>query len=1214
MAASGVGGGPTEAQVMAERLLAEFASCDMTSVEWKMEVGSDTEVVSCVCRECLHHFRVKVTGGSPIASFDVNHTTGMHIYAFGGRDGTHTLRATRVGDDHVMDRCHLVCTVDNCYSKVEFERLGYRVSRGEIDMLNDAHRTARHFKEALAQDADRFRDLENIDWNCFDMLLTYIADGLNTKDNESPKKIKTQNRKFMVGFSHDFDDLFRTLGLSHTVDNSEEMWVFPKLEPAQAPTRLGTQRSKWEEFESELLLFSTKDNPRRGRPAWDMLTRLLHSNYASVSGKPSIHESDMALLGCLANYQPYIFVEAAKFLAEKCPMRRDEFLKAAERSIGSNEDAQTRLLLYRSSFDAVDTIPSASPEILDAFAFFDTTPTGQTSVDHFVSKSMVFLDANKAVNDKLQLIQNLRTVGDYLHQDLVTLVSGVLPDVSDQLAGPHTGAMNPDRVAEVLAPAQVDWTPEFAESVVNNLLQDSTKDRQEIADALKTCAKWQRDRGHTENAAKYEEWAGIFKADGAVKPNDIEAGQQAIHLAMDRNTPPGLRNIGNTCYLNSLLQYLYSVKAVRELVLNFPENGLELNMDSIKQRRLGYANGLEFNLQEAIVGRQFVEELQSLFKDLQTTTEVATVPSQKLANTAMRSASDLLNRQKQKQDDPEVKPPPLPARPSPAPPTSTSKDADLVNVSVEPISESLETASVVSSQTLVNEEEGTSTESYVEVNLPDEERQQANQAIHNEDSVSKNKNAESLDELFSSTTDLEEKERLVAQRLEQSDRKGTDQQDVEEIIGFIFEHIMRAIRSNGPMPGKPALQADAVTDTFFPLLVHYTLKSDADLKQARAELNPDRWISTYPHPRDGVSSSMYEALDRSFDLQFVGSDLARFSAIRSLPPVMHIRIQRANATRAGSSKNRNPVILTEELYMDRYMDAAPNSDLAVMRRAAWALQGHQTALEAIDERAPSAPDVKSPEQTATVDDQAFEIIDIDSLELDEASTEYLDDTFPNSPIDSSRKRKIEGLHESAMDTPPPAKRRSTSPGARDTLMSRVTQILNAFDVKGNEKAGESEVSKENVETFYGKLTKQKYRLHAVICHSGGAVAGHYWVWVRDFERDTWIKFNDSTVTVDSRDPQVVLDELNKTGDPCYVAYVRDEDKQDIVDVPQRAMPDPSIRAAEGNDQDVEMQVIEGISPSAVEGQPEYIPMGAKHMVTKDNDIIEVDSSRPYELL
>lgn len=51
--------------------------------------------------------------------------------------------------------------------------------------------------------------------------------------------------------------------------------------------------------------------------------------------------------------------------------------------------------------------------------------------------------------------------------------------------------------------------------------------------------------------------------------------------------PVGLDNIGNTCYLNSLLQYYYTVKQIRDTVMDFPNHRMELNDETIKMKRVG---------------------------------------------------------------------------------------------------------------------------------------------------------------------------------------------------------------------------------------------------------------------------------------------------------------------------------------------------------------------------------------------------------------------------------------------------------------------------------------------------------------------------------------------------------------------------------------------------------------------------------------------------
>lgn len=421
------------------------------------------EVVSCICTKCYHHFRIKVIAGSDVP-LQKYHTMNMHMFILSGRDSDTLLKATRAGEDHVIDRIHLVCLVEECRCKIELERLPPRLTTRELDALGDKQRVARHLKEARLREFDRVQSLgEDFSPNVFEMLRTYLSDGLGADVNAAPKRIKTHNKRFMVTIKDDFDDLLRTLGCVKTmVEDGDEAWVFPILEPPSSPTAFGTRRAKWEDIEAECMLHLERiaSGPRNIRPAWEMLQRVLACNYSHILGTLSLDEADLATLGCLANFNADLFAKAAQLLAARCPSRWDEFKGAAVRLIGNrDQDATEALVMYESTMDpSLDPSvePSMSSEVADAYRFFDTDKHERNG-DLFIAKYYMMHELDPSEPSVLRLLHNLEIVGRFLSTDLVSIVR---PSQS-------SSKMDLNRARSVLD-AELNFTEDLWQDIVNH--------------------------------------------------------------------------------------------------------------------------------------------------------------------------------------------------------------------------------------------------------------------------------------------------------------------------------------------------------------------------------------------------------------------------------------------------------------------------------------------------------------------------------------------------------------------------------------------------------------------------------------------------------------------------------------------------------------------------------------------------------------------------
>ncbi|KAK8088313.1 hypothetical protein PG997_003274 [Apiospora hydei] len=1108
----------------------------------------DTSIISCVCANCRKHFHVIYRNDrASEENFGKIHRNGIHVFILYQRKDRNDFRLeNQHRHSFPVGETKFVCAVDGCYCSVDVIALNHVLSNSDLDNLQDLNRGRRNLAAARREDPDRFLSTANsFGDNSLEVFLKYVRDGLESEVGQ--RRIRKRNKKFMVCFGSDFDPLFRSLRFQETSDLNpetgelEESWLFPEMDQATPITRSDTLRAKWEDAGAELRASLQRRNLAFEGPlleqAWHQLAKRIRVQYHAVTipmGQPKDDEKPYDLLGCWADYTAELFAGVAVLLAEKCPSRATEFYEAA------------RSIINKRSFDGT---------CLEAMT---------------------------------QLAE---------HESL--------REASMQPA--QSQGMGPKDAAELLN-VELNYPADLIQDFVNNLAAELAKDpaktekAAKAIEALQTLANYKRTNDASgaaageQEAQKLESLAGVFQSYAGADAQQwfgmpgLETTQPAEQDTSFKNTPPGLHNIGNTCYLNSLLQYLYNVKPIRDVVLRRDQDRLELTPESVAARRIG-GTGESFTLEEAIVAQQFMESLAQLFDDLQTTKEASAQPSQKLANTALKSASALLVPKQQ------AEPPPLPARPSPAAPTETQQDVDMVNVTVEPLVDANDVPSSMSSQTLVNDSEATSMGSYVEVKAPSDADDKAKNAVSGDEESPKVSHVEEIkpDDLALNETTFEEKYQIISERLEQSDRKGTNQNDVGEIVGNVLEHLMRSIPSDGPVPGRPDLQSDKITRTFFPMFVNYSHRMDGNKDTVSKEVIPDRWLSAFPHGTEGVKRTIYEALDEATQISFVNDTLARSTVYQSLPPILHIYIQRT-----GSTKNRNPVLIEDVLYMDRYMEAGPDSELEKRRRQAAALKmrlSHIGGLSKDDtsNKTNASTDVPLP---LSADDEV-KCIDPETLTWEEFMTFSPSNTEPD----------MESLKRKAEVSPLTVRKRYSNGQASGICSQAAVELTSAIEEQDKRDEEERKSLQAELAQLFNGFENEKYLLHAVICHGGGVTAGHYWVWIRDFKKKVWLKYNDSTVTEDPRDSQAVLDELNSGGDPYYLAYVRDDMRDEMVDVPQRApIPDEQDDAqAAAPGHVIEMETIEGVEPASlvtIKEQPEL----------QKPEAMDMDEPPPYQVL
>ncbi|KAG4418500.1 hypothetical protein IFR04_008394 [Cadophora malorum] len=1132
--------------------------------------------------------------------------------------------------DHLIEAHRWGCSASNCPALLEVRISSPRLGKSLVDMIVDKQRLEARGRKEIAREPARYQGMEPVGpVSALWYLRSYLSDAKAAKDSASLKKIAKRNKKFVMAFGNECNDLFETLGFTEIEEPAEApeegtngFWQLPvvtddniafiedvifEIDVLIQNLPLSEQNPAYmrvmvrpvpalKDIERSLGYF---DYPTRSRTI-DLVTEE-HPYYKSLGAVETFNDDYLSWAydrQCLCDplNKPYYFdcledlakgrgspdlqlkvtmavslgeyglkqlEDSFKFFGlDPATKEGDDHIMGVYKSRITSaprqkEEAKACLLIiakHRKSEGIEALANDNTMSFEEALEFLDVTAT--TASDSIEAAAIAMaLDGDKArVARALRVIANQRPEDLTLQRAAAQMESGngeFALDVSEAYNRLQIGASGPNLPDETVLT--------YYQSLSSGAPSGS---KDSFAEALRTIAL------HRDS---------IFLLRKLDDPNAV------VHASTAE--PVGLDNIGNTCYLNSLLQYYYTIKPVRDMVIDFEKHCMTLSEDNLKIKRVG---GRIVDKSEIIKAQKFVGELHNLFENLKTASTRSVKPTKELAELTIFSSEkqgEFLERRKSI-SSPSGPPniasimgapvfgPQLP--PTPLTPPSSSKSPDDDIEMIDNPGDNVEARDDSSEATLVDIDQvpliadkdstGLSTKDTPTSDI-DADAVMVNGGGDGDDASRplsppekpppippRNKSG-----LVISTTDNKD---LAAD--DELWRFGT-QQDVTEVIGNVTYRLQCAIKPTSFEEGSGE-QIDVIRDTFFGTNTTYTEKGHT------TETKVEAWPTIIAFPgKEGDVRDLYEAIDVIYDEQYVeveNKKCPQHFSISKLPEILQIQIQRTDfdPVRQTSYKNRTPVAFPETLYMDRYV-ATEDLDSVVMRRRreTWKWKSQLRSLEARQEA------LKNSKEDINVPDALLAVKDY---------------------VKALQEEEIEGIE--------------IDPALPDALEDRISQVASELE----EISKQVNVLKKSLKEQFTDMREHEYKLHSVFIHRGEAGGGHYWVYIYDFEHDIWREYNDEHVS-EVKDRRRIFDQTGSAeGTPYYLVYVKTQRLRELVDVVCREVQeepveldtwngqmDGVVKEVEGEGEDV--RHIEHVKPRPLRPKPPVKEWGAAVEQTYD---------------
>ncbi|KAJ9647333.1 ubiquitin-specific protease ubp2 [Coniosporium tulheliwenetii] len=835
------------------------------------------------------------------------------------------------------------CTAPQCPAALSIRLKPPRLRPEHIELLTDPDLLRIRFEAAVLKDPDRADARPARPAEVLNNLNLYLRDALDV--TKPHRRIPGKNRKFMTAFGEDCTEILEYLNFTYIPPASaydEDFWSPPDLAAETDPERAEAIRNFLEDVREELLALihqrpieevrTLRNFAYDFQPATKSLEEALgcsdYERAASSRRNVDLTQPEhpyYASLGALSDFSDNLLAFAYDRQVQCDPINAPYYFECLEDlSRGRNSETLNMKVAMLSSEGKI-----SRKDVSNAYAYFniEMSHVPHISDDHIIGQFQSRL-SDIAASQAPEMRRQLRIIGEARGSSKILNAADNALETYDQalswlgatagltddfILTCYTAKISDSPGDEALGRKAVEIIAEARNSVgLRNWLRtaDLVEPELDVGEAYSILQIDDRSTALSGDSLDAILASRLDEAPGRADEFQRAAAvirQTINNMPMDStsfprgNQPAGLHNIGNTCYLNSILQLLFAIKPLRELVLDINEFKMDINDEKeMARKRVGRAAQKE-HVHRA---QDFVDELAALFKEMMSTPNQWVVPKEAVPAKAV-SGLEVEEHQPVATAPDETMPDTLPAT---VIPNDTILQTDTIMQSTE------QDESVVADPA-----------SDMEVELGDDVSQAT--------LVDKDGNDESKDKVSGGDADQANSVSL---------RKDSFTFDEAPIPLSKQESNWAAPDRPAPQPPQPEgeksnfkpLQRDAkeVMDNILHLLELAIRPDGHDSDGEQLDL-----IKQQKGPR-GVNQALDERLGISAD-QTTGK--LRYDWLENLPPILALDIMRADfdTAKGKAYKVMHHLQLEDTIYMDRFLAPSKSprdSALAQARERAFA--------------------------------------------------------------------------------------------------------------------------------------------------------------------------------------------------------------------------------------------------------------------------------------